>query len=75
MQFVGQFWWLWLVLFLLSTGYCLFNQVQRMNRMMDGDANISRGMTGFAIAMFVSLCASIMLVLSVIWYVIQMLKT
>ena len=78
MDFIANFWWLWLALMVVSTVFVLVNQLARMNRMRksisrpgrlgDFDSSVkemSKGMTSAIIAGFVSWGSGILLLLAI----------
>jgi len=75
MSFVGAYWWLWLVIFLVSGGYAMFNQLKRMKGMMNkglsGDVkgaagSFFSGVKSMIVAGLISSGAGILLAIAVL---------
>lgn len=67
MPFVANYWWLWLILSSATFIYGGFNQIRRMQRMMDGRQNsLSRGLFALFIAAVLNFAFTVLLIVSIV---------
>ncbi|MCX6745616.1 MAG: hypothetical protein NTX00_01195 [Candidatus Parcubacteria bacterium] len=76
MEFIGAYWWLWLVLMVVFIGYASYNQINRIMGMkkkgfdqsdMDGAFQaFGSGIKGFVISFVLGGIATVLLLLSVV---------
>ncbi|MDO8516964.1 MAG: hypothetical protein Q7S33_02460 [Nanoarchaeota archaeon] len=84
MEFIGAYWWLWLIFSVICTGYAIFNQVKRMknfhqvmlSRMNPVAASNSffSGLIPLIISGLLATGFSILLGISIVVNIIQMIK-
>jgi hypothetical protein len=75
MQFIGQTWWVWMIIMLIAGAFSFMNQARRMKSVMRGEPeSFTDGLTGFAISALVGLGSGLLFVVGVAWQIIHMLK-
>lgn len=74
MHFVAEFWWLWLIMSVITLLYGGYNQVKRMQGMMKGEDVFSKGLVPLFIAAVLNLGFVVLLVTSIVLNVIDYAK-
>jgi len=75
MHFVAEFWWLWLILSVVTLLYGGYNQVSRMKGMMRGDIdNFSKGLFALFVAAILHFGFLVLLVTAIVLHVIDYAK-
>jgi uncharacterized membrane protein YhaH (DUF805 family) len=74
MHFVAEYWWLWLIMSVITLLYGGYNQVKRMQGMMKGEDVFSKGLVPLFIAAVLNLGFVVLLVTSIVLNVIDYAK-
>ena len=72
MEFIANYWWVFLIIWIISLAYTISNQIERMKRMMntenDDFSSFFKGIYGLAIGVIIS---SVSFVLFVVGSIIK----
>ena len=74
MQFLAEFWWLWLILSVLTLLYGGYNQVSRMKGMMRGEDVFAKGLVALFVAAVLHFGFLVLLITSIVLKVIDYAK-